>query len=385
MAETPKYKLQQPAQTDKVNIGVLNNNMSIIDTNMNAIDNEVGKRAKKPTAPTAGNFAALDGDGNLVDSKKKSTDFGSANDLNAHTGNKSNPHNVTATQAGAIPATALTNNAPAALGSSAAAGSSGDVSRRDHVHPFPTLANLGAAPTSHASPQTTHGVASATNYGHAMASSANPLAPGTANPGTDNGKFAREGHVHPAQSSVSLLNEQNAAYYLNYRNFTNCPTIPSVPPYNTTNPLAAGTATAGTANTIARGDHRHPAEAPLSTESQVTNSGGGSTNNLRLRKIGKMVVLYGTIIISGSSFGDYVITDSADNVAYDSWFLPSGFDTPNRSFRNRLLSSHGKFVEVWVSKTLKAITWGRTRNTSNTNVLPSNAEYVDINIVYTLA
>lgn len=58
-----------------------------------------------------------------------------------------------------------------------------------------------AAPTSHASTATTYGVSSATNFGHAMASSAAPAMDGTASAGTDNGKFTREGHVHPSDTS----------------------------------------------------------------------------------------------------------------------------------------------------------------------------------------
>jgi len=63
--------------------------------------------------------------------------------------------------------------------------------------------NLGIPPTSHASTTNMYGVGSASNYGHAMASSATPLMAGTANVGSDNGKYAREGHVHPIQTSVS--------------------------------------------------------------------------------------------------------------------------------------------------------------------------------------
>lgn len=44
---------------------------------------------------------------------------------------------------------------------------------------------------------------SASTYGHSLASSATPLVAGTAAVGTDNGKFARENHVHPAQTSVT--------------------------------------------------------------------------------------------------------------------------------------------------------------------------------------
>ena len=59
------------------------------------------------------------------------------------------------------------------------------------------------AATSHASTATTYGVSSATNYGHAMASSATPIVAGMGAVGTDNGKFVREGHIHPAQTSVT--------------------------------------------------------------------------------------------------------------------------------------------------------------------------------------
>jgi len=65
-----------------------------------------------------------------------------------------------------------------------------------------TPSDVGSAPTNHASTATTYGVSSATDYGHAMASSATPLVAGTGDAGTDNGKFAREGHVHPLQTTL---------------------------------------------------------------------------------------------------------------------------------------------------------------------------------------
>lgn len=55
----------------------------------------------------------------------------------------------------------------------------------------------GKAPTSHASTATTYGVSSASNYGHAMASSTAPKANGTAAVGSETAKFARGDHVHP--------------------------------------------------------------------------------------------------------------------------------------------------------------------------------------------
>lgn len=61
----------------------------------------------------------------------------------------------------------------------------------------------GKAPTSHASSETTYGTSSASNYGHAKASSTTPKVAGTAAVGNETSSFARGDHVHPAQTSVS--------------------------------------------------------------------------------------------------------------------------------------------------------------------------------------
>ena len=61
----------------------------------------------------------------------------------------------------------------------------------------------GKAPTSHASTTTTYGESSASNYGHAMASSTIPKENGTAAVGSETAKFARGDHVHPLQVNVS--------------------------------------------------------------------------------------------------------------------------------------------------------------------------------------
>ncbi len=63
--------------------------------------------------------------------------------------------------------------------------------------------NLGVPPTSHTDTVGAYGKASASEFGHIMLGSALPSAPGTANAGTDNGKSAREDHVHPVQTSVT--------------------------------------------------------------------------------------------------------------------------------------------------------------------------------------
>ena len=68
--------------------------------------------AKKAPSPTAGNLAGLDTQGNVVDSGKNAADFDEAgaaaevdDKLTSHTGNKANPHGVTAAQVGARPNT----------------------------------------------------------------------------------------------------------------------------------------------------------------------------------------------------------------------------------------------------------------------------------------
>jgi len=61
----------------------------------------------------------------------------------------------------------------------------------------------GKAPIAHSSSAITYGISTASVYGHAMASSATPLVAGTATVGIDNGNFAREGHVHPAQTNIT--------------------------------------------------------------------------------------------------------------------------------------------------------------------------------------
>lgn len=64
-------------------------------------------------------------------------------------------------------------------------------------------------PTAHATSATTYGVSSASNYGHAMASSTSPKANGTAAVGSETAKFARGDHVHP-HSCVNNLTSTSA-------------------------------------------------------------------------------------------------------------------------------------------------------------------------------
>lgn len=72
--KTLHYDLNKPTYDEFGDIEDLNENADLIDE-------ELFKRAKRVTSPTNGNFAALNTDGDLVDSGKKAADFGSAVDV----------------------------------------------------------------------------------------------------------------------------------------------------------------------------------------------------------------------------------------------------------------------------------------------------------------
>ena len=66
-----------------------------------------------------------------------------------------------------------------------------------------TPASSSTVPTNHASAQTTYGISSATQYGHAKASNTTPFANGTAKVGDETSTFARGDHVHPVQTTIT--------------------------------------------------------------------------------------------------------------------------------------------------------------------------------------
>lgn len=79
-------------------------------------------------------------------------------------------------------------------------GSSSKYAKEDHVHPTDT----SRAPTNHATPSTTYGVSTASNYGHAMASTTSPKAlAASASLGSETGKFARGDHIHPLPATAT--------------------------------------------------------------------------------------------------------------------------------------------------------------------------------------
>jgi len=96
---------------------------------------------------------------------------------------------------------------PKMNGTAAVGSETAKFARGDHVHPTDT----SRAPKSHtSSTASTYGSASASVYGHAMASSTTPKAHGTAAVGSETAKFARGDHVHPLQTVATLYTWEEA-------------------------------------------------------------------------------------------------------------------------------------------------------------------------------
>lgn len=207
MKQTPNLSLNKPEGTDVVNIDDLNANMDVLDAKLGISGHNHNGTAGNGPKITSAALAAGAANDSVIGSR-------TVNQALASPANAGTLTQLLSWLAGRIKAiTGATNwfDAPAATLAQlwALFGTSGH-SHNGTAGQGPKIAygNISGAPTSmtptaHASTATTYGVSSASNYGHAMASSAAPLAAGTAAAGTDNGKFAREGHVHPVQTSVS--------------------------------------------------------------------------------------------------------------------------------------------------------------------------------------
>lgn len=207
MKQTPNLSLNKPEGTDVVNIDDLNANMDLLDAKLGTSGhNHNGTAGNGPKITSAGLAAGAANDA-AIGSRTVSQAL--ASPANAGTLTQ-----LLSWLAGKIKAiTGATNwyDAPAATLAQlwALFGTSGH-SHNGTAGQGPKIAygNISGAPTSmtptaHASTATTYGVSSASNYGHAKATAAAPLAAGTAVVGTDNGLYARGDHRHPVQTSVS--------------------------------------------------------------------------------------------------------------------------------------------------------------------------------------
>ena len=166
-------------------------------------------------------------------------------------------------------------DAAAALASSGSAGSASSVSRSDHVHPLPSLSALGAASSGH-----THSYAGSSSAGGAANSVANSIIiklNGGSTEGTNlftfNGSAAKTINITP--SAIGAAASSHGTHVT----------------YGTSSPVVAGTASAGSASSVSRSDHVHPAQTTVSgnagSASKVNNSiiiklNGGTTEGTNL-------------------------------------------------------------------------------------------------------
>ena len=157
-----------------------------------------------------------------------------------------------------IPTASTTN--PVAPGT-AAIGTGTTFARADHRHPLPTLAQIGAAPTTH-------------NHTWNQISDR----PTTFPPAT---------HAH----SWDSITERPATFAPSAHNHTwsQISDRPTIPTAATTNPVAPGTAAVGTGATFARADHRHPlptlaqiGAAPATHTHNATDVNAGTLNIARI-------------------------------------------------------------------------------------------------------
>lgn len=207
MQKTSNLNLNKPDGTDIVDIANLNANMDIIDGKLGTTGHDHTGTAGNGPKITSTGLAAGAADDVAIGSRTVNQALASP----ANTGTITQLLSWMAGRNKAITGGTNWYDAPAITlaAINTLFGTSG------HSHngitgqgPKIAFSNIDGAPssmtpTAHASTTTTYGVSNASNYGHAMASSVPPLAAGIAIAGTDNGKFAREGHVHPAQTAVT--------------------------------------------------------------------------------------------------------------------------------------------------------------------------------------
>lgn len=176
----------------------------------------------------------------------------------------------------------LSNDTPASTGT-AAAGTGSTAARSDHVHAIgasPALTGTPTAPTAAADTNTTQIATTAFVVG--QAATANPPMDGTATPGTSL-RYARQDHVHASDTtraplaSPALTGTPTAPTAAAGTNTTQIATtafvnaeISNDRPFEATagNIAMNGTQSAGSLDTVARGDHVHPTDtsrAPLAS------------------------------------------------------------------------------------------------------------------------
>jgi hypothetical protein len=146
-------------------------------------------------------------------------------------------------------AAAVGNAAGTALGAAGAAGAADTAARSDHVHPYPTAAQIGAAAASH-----THAVADGSGAAplNSPAFTGTPSAP-TATAGTSTTQIATTAFVANAVAGAGGTTLGNTA-----------------------GAALAGSGSAGSATTAARSDHVHPYPTAANVGAMATSHAANS-------------------------------------------------------------------------------------------------------------
>ena len=179
---------------------------------------------------------------------------------------------ITTTSLGAIPTSALSSATPQALGT-AAAGSSTNVSRADHVHAMPSAAGVGALATSALSSATPHALGTAAaglsssvsrdDHVHAMPAASDVGAVPTAR--TVNG-YALSSNVSLAASDVGAVptTRQVNGHALSADVTVTASDVGAIATsaLSSATPQPVGTGAAGSSSNVSRADHVHPAVIP---------------------------------------------------------------------------------------------------------------------------
>lgn len=138
-----------------------------------------------------------------------------------------------------------------------AAANNNTIALRGPTGTLKAAAPVDAADVIRKSELTTHAAltASASVKAHSQASAATPLMDGVANVGSDNGNYAREGHVHPTDTSRAAASHTQAASTIT--DFATA--VKALVQASSEAPLMDGAASAGTDNgKYAREAHVHP-------------------------------------------------------------------------------------------------------------------------------
>lgn len=282
-----------PVQNKVVNSAISSSASSTLSSAKSYTDTKISDliNSAPTTLDTLGEIAtAMEENADVVEALEASIgNKANASDLTSHTGNKSNPHGVTLSQLG-VTATATELNYVDGVTSAIQTQLNGKAaSSHNHAASNITSGTLSSdrLPTVPASKGGT-GQTTLTNSANALI---NSLGEGDSNPTDDScliaqgvGDYSDKYYRKPISYIWNYIKGKADSVYAAKSHGTHVT-------YSTSAPAVAGTASAGSASNVARGDHVHPAQTTISgnagSASKVNNSltvklNGGSTEGTNL-------------------------------------------------------------------------------------------------------